>query len=86
MDGEGLRRRRRLLRLTQEQLARELNVTRQTVYAWETGKAQAHWRVLELAMDALVYEYGWEWHEWMQALRQEREDERGHGKDHADGG
>lgn len=37
MDGEELRRRRAALELTQEDLARRLDVTRQSVYAWERG-------------------------------------------------
>ena len=37
MDAEDLRRRRAALGISQEELARRLRVTRQSVYAWERG-------------------------------------------------
>ena len=54
--GKHIRRLRAAKRLTQEQLAAQLFVTRQTVSAWETGKAQPDLETLERIAAALGVE------------------------------
>jgi transcriptional regulator with XRE-family HTH domain len=56
MDSEDLKRRRKALGLTQEQLAQALGVTRQSVYLWETGTRLPAGRLLDLAMRGLEQE------------------------------
>lgn len=51
--GKHIRRLRTTKGLTQEQLAEKLFVTRQTVSAWETGKAQPDLETLERIAEAL---------------------------------
>lgn len=61
MIGENIQSRRKMMGLTQEQLAERLGVSRQTVTKWETGEstpdlanAGALAEVLEVSLDALV--------------------------------
>ena len=54
--GKHIRRLRTAKALTQEQLAEKLFVTRQTVSAWETGKAQPDLETLERIAQALETE------------------------------
>ena len=57
MDGAELRRRRRALGLTQQQLAERLDVARETVTRWETGAlaiespGMLHYALLGLACE-----------------------------------
>jgi DNA-binding XRE family transcriptional regulator len=55
MDRKDLVARRKALGLSQDALARELHMTRQSVHFWETGKRSApYW--LHLALNWLEYE------------------------------
>ncbi len=60
-DGYRVRALRRHLRLTQEELARELNVRQQTVSEWETGQYRprgASQRLLTIIAERAEFEYG----------------------------
>jgi DNA-binding XRE family transcriptional regulator len=57
MTTDELRRRRKALGMTQEQLARVLDVSRQSVYMWESGRTAIP-ALLELALRCLEYERG----------------------------
>ena len=60
-DAEGVRRLRRHMELTQEQLAEALGVRQQTISEWETGQYQprgASERLLSIVADDAGYEYG----------------------------
>lgn len=52
MNREELRRRRESLGMSQDQLARALGVTRQSVYMWEAGRTAIP-ALLDLALRAL---------------------------------
>jgi len=59
-DGERIRALRRHLGLTQDELARELNVRQQTVSEWETGQYRprgASERLLSLVADRAEFPY-----------------------------
>jgi DNA-binding XRE family transcriptional regulator len=57
MDTDELRRRRKALGMTQEQLAHVLGVSRQSVFMWESGRTTIP-ALLELALRCLEYECG----------------------------
>lgn len=57
MHGEELRARRARLKLSQDELARKLEVTRQSIYAWERGITGAP-GMLDLALRWLEHETG----------------------------
>ena len=60
-DGYRVRALRRHLRLTQQELARELNVRQQTVSEWETGQYRprgASERLLGLIAERAEFPYG----------------------------
>lgn len=57
MTPEELRERRKLLKLSQEELAKRLDVTRQSVYMWERGETKPP-GMLDLALRWLEYELG----------------------------
>jgi DNA-binding XRE family transcriptional regulator len=57
MNTDELRRRRKALGMTQEQLARVLGVSRQSVFMWESGRTAIP-ALLELALRCLEYESG----------------------------
>lgn len=56
MNGEELRLRRKALGLSQEGLARKLDVTRQSVYMWESDKTGIP-ALLDLALRWLEHEH-----------------------------
>ena len=60
-DAEQVRALRRHMALTQDELARELNVRQQTVSEWETGQYRprgASERVLGLIAERAAFRYG----------------------------
>jgi DNA-binding XRE family transcriptional regulator len=57
MNTDELRRRRKALGMTQEQLAHVLGVSRQSVFMWESGRTAIP-ALLALALRCLEYESG----------------------------
>ena len=53
MLNETLRQRRKAIKLTQEQLAERVHVSRQTISNWETGRANPDYEMLKLLSDVL---------------------------------